>query len=71
MKPCFDLTGHQFGRWIVIGQVDAPEHLRSNRHKAFWKCKCKCGYESVVLGQNLRNGKSKSCGCGTLKQAED
>ena len=28
-----------------------------------WLCKCECGNITTVLGQSLRNGKTKSCGC--------
>ena len=28
-----------------------------------WLCKCNCGNEKIVIGNNLSSGKSKSCGC--------
>ena len=28
-----------------------------------WKCLCDCGKSSVVMGQSLRRGQTKSCGC--------
>lgn len=28
-----------------------------------WKCRCNCGKETIVKGQHLRNGSTKSCGC--------
>lgn len=53
-----DLTNHVFGRWTVIGRSenDARNHSR-------WICRCECGTEKVLHGNNLRNGKTKSCGC--------
>jgi len=30
---------------------------------ALWLCKCDCGREKIVLGKNLQNGCTKSCGC--------
>lgn len=34
--------------------------------RARWKCQCKCGKITTVLGKHLRSGNTKSCGC--LKQ---
>lgn len=52
-----DLTGKTFGRWVVKGR--AP-----NIHKATaWYCECVCGNKRAVSSQNLRLGKSVSCGC--------
>lgn len=58
MPQLDDLSGKVFCRWSVIKR--AP---RRRRISAEWTCKCSCGKESVVAGQALRNGKSKSCGC--------
>jgi len=33
--------------------------------QALWYCTCACGKESIVPGQSLRSGRTKSCGCGT------
>lgn len=46
-----------FGRWIVIA---APAHPVV---KAKWTCRCQCGVERPVKGENLLSGLSKSCGC--------
>lgn len=53
-----DITGQKFGRWTVIKRVP---NLKSRDAK--FLCKCDCGTEREVLGKNLRNGRSKSCGC--------
>lgn len=29
----------------------------------YWLCKCECGNITTVLGQSLRKGNTKSCGC--------
>lgn len=53
-----DLTGQKYGRLTVI------ERAGSNIHKkALWKCRCDCGREVVVIGSNLLNGNTNSCGC--------
>lgn len=34
-----------------------------NGRQYYWKCKCDCGNETIVLGTSLRTGITKSCGC--------
>ncbi|WDU82287.1 hypothetical protein [Caloramator sp. Dgby_cultured_2] len=58
MSRRIDLTGKVFGRLSVIGY-----HSTNKRGKALWLCKCDCGNETVVIGENLRSGKTTSCGC--------
>lgn len=53
-----DLTGEVFGRLKVIEIT--PE--RRNR-QVVWKCECDCGNTTYVVGQALRTGHTKSCGC--------
>ena len=52
-----DLTGLPFGRLIVIREAG-----RKNGRVA-WLCKCECGAEVVVSGDNLRSEHTQSCGC--------
>ena len=49
----YDLTGQTFGK------LTALHHVRSGD----WLVRCECGTEKVVMGQNLRTGQLKSCGC--------
>lgn len=56
-KPLIDMTGQRFGRLMVLGR----ESFRSGKTK--WQCQCDCGQSTVVIGQLLRNGKTRSCGC--------
>lgn len=52
-----DLTGQRFGRWTVMARA---ERKGAN---ARWRCRCECGNEKDVYGNNLRRGVSVSCGC--------
>ncbi|MGS1095841.1 hypothetical protein ACVCNR_14785 [Aquamicrobium terrae] len=52
------MTGKRFGRLVVLAREG-----RSRSGKLLWRCICDCGTEKVVFGANLRNGKTKSCGC--------
>ena len=52
-----DLTGNRFGRLTVLGRAGIY------RGNATWLCLCRCGNETIVMGANLRNGSTSSCGC--------
>lgn len=54
-----DLTGQVFGKLTVI---DCAGKLDGRRY--FWNCQCECGNVKPVIGTMLRNGNTKSCGCG-------
>jgi hypothetical protein len=52
-----DLTGKRFGLLTV---------LRKYGHSGkdvTWLCKCDCGKEAVVRGNDLRSANTQSCGC--------
>jgi hypothetical protein len=53
------MIARQFGRWTVL----RPEGRRGTRREAYWHCRCDCGTERVVREENLRGGRSQSCGC--------
>lgn len=57
-EVCFkDLTGQKFNRLTVLYE----DHKVGKIH--YWKCKCDCGNETVVVGSALTSGHTKSCGC--------
>lgn len=49
--------GDRYGRLTVL------ERCGSKDNRAIFNCRCDCGNELIVLGKNLRNGNTKSCGC--------
>lgn len=56
-KPIIDLTGQQFERLVVVscaGRIGRRYH---------WNCVCDCGTEHVVVGDALKAGLTRSCGC--------
>lgn len=53
-----DRTGERYGRLLVL-EYSGKDH----RGKHLWKCRCDCGNEKIVVGDNLSSGKSNSCGC--------
>jgi hypothetical protein len=57
-----DLTGNRFGRLIVLEKRGYKKYPAGGS-SALWFVRCDCGVEKIVLGVNLRNGGSQSCGC--------
>lgn len=55
-------VGSAYERLTVISRGESI-----NNH-AYWRCQCQCGNIVNVRGSDLRNGKTKSCGC--LKNEE-
>jgi hypothetical protein len=53
-----DLSGRRFNRWRVVKQAG-----NTTNGASLWACVCECGTGRVVIGQDLRSGKSASCGC--------
>lgn len=53
-----DITGQRFGRLTV--QEMSPS--KSNG-QIMWVCRCDCGNIITVLGNDLKRGHTKSCGC--------
>ncbi|MEN0060013.1 MAG: hypothetical protein AAGB31_14325 [Bdellovibrio sp.] len=58
MAKTHTLTGLKFGRWHVKFLAE-----KNARGKTMWFCICECGVSRNVIGTNLVNGLSKSCGC--------
>lgn len=55
-----DISGQSFGRLTVIS--DAPVG-KDGWGGLLWRCRCECGGEVEAQSNNLRSGKTKSCGC--------
>lgn len=58
MGKLIDLTGQRFGRWVVLERAS-----NASNGTARWVCQCDCGVKRIVIGHDLRNGSSQSCGC--------
>lgn len=56
--PIKDLTGHKFGRLLVLSRAPNDRH-----QKAWFECRCDCGTVKNIAGYSLSKGHTKSCGC--------
>jgi len=53
-----DLIGQRFGKLVVISLAG-----KNKWGNLKFLCKCDCGGEKVIQSANLRDGRTKSCGC--------
>jgi hypothetical protein len=58
-----NLTGQRFDRLLVQEFAGMSKNCQS-----MWTCICDCGNTKSILGQSLRNGKTRSCGCYKKEQ---
>lgn len=56
-RPLIDLTGRKFGALTVVERYGTDHH-----GKVTWKCDCDCGYWTIVRGNNLATGNTRTCG---------
>ena len=57
-----DMTGQRVGRLLVLARAG-----RTGQGQAKWLCRCGCGREIEVAGQDLRSGGQRSCGCARAR----
>ena len=57
MGKIIDLTGQKFNRLEVLEFVEVKKKF------SYWLCRCDCGNEVIVRGNDLKSGKTQSCGC--------
>lgn len=61
-----DLTGQRFGALVVL----KPTAERKDR-QIVWECQCDCGNTALVKSSELKQGRTKSCGCLGKKRAKE
>ncbi len=53
-----NMIGQKFGKLTVKERAGSTP-----KGAARWKCQCKCGNETIILGTSLRAKLTESCGC--------
>lgn len=61
-----DESGRTFGRLTVVAYAG-----RDANRNATWSCECACGRRTTVIGRNLRNGNTTSCGCARTRTDDE
>lgn len=51
------MQGQKYGRLTVLKRDESVVG------RGVWVCECDCGNLHTVRGENLRNGRTRSCGC--------
>ena len=66
-----DMTGQRFGRLTVMrkGWVERGKWRHQKQTK--WECECDCGGYVEVYANNLRSGRTQSCGCLRKENARE
>lgn len=65
-QKVIDLTGQKFHYLTVLKR----DYSKKSKQPC-WICKCDCGNIVSVRGDDLRQGRTKSCGCYKGSQGED
>ena len=62
-----DELGNKYGHLTVVARAGS-----SNTGQALWECECDCEAKThlFVLGNNLRRGHTRSCGCNRRSHGE-
>lgn len=55
------MEGRRFGRLVVVKLASMSPRT--------WLCNCDCGNTRIVIGDNLRRGLTRSCGCYARQRA--
>lgn len=56
-----DIEGLKFNKLRVIAYAGAETKRKKSLSR--WYCQCECGNIKIIIGSQLKNGKTKSCGC--------
>lgn len=59
------VVGKKYGRWTVLEELE-----ENSNHKRIVRCQCSCDKKTIqdTYLDNLRSGKSKSCGCIVIEK---
>lgn len=67
MGNIINLTGKIFGKLTVIDE----NYIRTLSGAVRWNCICDCGRLTVVIGGDLKSGRTSSCGCFQKEKAKE
>lgn len=62
------LIGKRFGKLVVLSYA-GDEYIGKDNNSR-WVCLCDCGNTSIVGGNKLKTGHTKSCGCEVSRKAK-
>lgn len=63
------MIGKRFGNLVV---TSISKNTSGNRKRLMYYCDCDCGKKNIeIMGEKLRSGATKSCGCLRIKTASN
>lgn len=65
-----DLKNQKFGKLTVLKRVE-DKVLPCGQKRTQWLCVCECGKQIIASANNLKIGKTKSCGCLRKETAKE
>ncbi len=69
MPKLIDMTGQRYGMLLVLGRVPRSNGPKSTR--TLWLVRCDCGTEKTAGSNDIRHGKTRSCGCKSGNALDD
>ena len=67
MARMIDRTGKKYNKWTFIKFVG-----KNKLGKPVWLCRCDCGTEKIITGENVVGGYSKQCyECSYIKNYKE
>ena len=69
MEYKIDLVGQRYGKLTVLSF--AGRRPSGKQKKTVWLCRCDCGNEKIIVGAEMKNGHTTSCGCVHKKMVGD
>lgn len=62
-QRAYKFINKRFGKLLVVKRAE-----NSKKGNSMWFCVCDCGKTITVLGESLKHGATKSCGCLSKEQ---
>ncbi|WP_333604079.1 hypothetical protein [Lactobacillus acetotolerans] len=59
------MTGKRYGKLVAIKVDNSKRKIGDTKN--YWLFKCDCGNYKIISGAGVRNGHSRSCGCGIVE----
>lgn len=72
IKDRENIIGQRFNKLTVIRVAEIRIEEKYGNERVYYECLCDCGKIVIVRGTDLKNGRTKSCGCARIdREARD
>ncbi len=63
MPAAINLVGQVVGKLSIVERLRAHRFSKSGKPQTYYRCKCECGKETIIISSSLSMKIVKSCGC--------